>query len=181
MPDPDADLLGVAPDAPLSELKTAFRRAALAAHPDQNPHPDAARHFRRLADAYRSLEARALLREPPRPRREIGLVDRVGFLVGDLRSLVRRWPAERWNKRLDGLPAVVWAVSALEVLAEAWPGAPAPRVAPTVEGLTVALEAWSPPPLPGQWPAQARQRLADAAQAAENRLRALHRLEGRRA
>lgn len=179
MTDPDADLLRVAPDAPLAEVKKAFRKAALAHHPDQNPHPEAARHFRRLTEAYRSLEARALLREPPGPRREIPLSDQVGFVLGDVAALVRRWPADRWTRTVDGLPASVWVASVLDVMARCWPGPPTTPVRPTVEGITGSLEDWSRRrtefPLPHPLPRTAARALAAAVRAAERRLQALER------
>jgi curved DNA-binding protein CbpA len=178
--DSEEALLGVRPNAPLSEVKRAYRRAALAHHPDQNPHPEAARHFRRLTEAYRVLEARALVREPARPRREPSLSDQVGFVLGDVKALVRRWPPERWTTVVDGLPAAVWVASALEVLAQRWPGLPAPpSVAPTVAAITEVLAAWDDlrngsPLLPALPRSQARA-LSDAIRAAEERLRALDR------
>jgi len=180
MTDPEADLLKVSPDAPLADIKKAFRKAALAHHPDQNPHPEAARHFRRLTEADRSLEARALLREPPRSR-QVSLGDRVEFVLGDVRSMVRRWPADRWTKAVDGLPAVVWVTSALDVLAQAWPGAPAPvPTTATVDGIAQALEAWKDRltgwPLDNPLPRAQRRPLVAAVEAAEGRLKALERL-----
>jgi hypothetical protein len=170
----------VAPDAPLAEIKRAYRQAALAHHPDQNPHPEAARHFRRLTDAYRTLEARALLREPPRPRREPPLADRVAFVLADVRALVRRWPPERWTQPVDGLPAAVWVASVLEVLAQRWPGSPPPApVVPTVDGLSEALATWEDRitgwPLPPHLPRNQAKPLAEAVRAAGDRLRALDR------
>ncbi|HTH14097.1 MAG TPA: J domain-containing protein [Spirochaetia bacterium] len=177
--DSEASLLGVRSDAPLADIKRAYRKAALAHHPDQNSHPEAARHFRRLTEAYRALEARALVREPARPRREPSLSDRVGFVLGDVKLLVRRWPAERWATVVDGLPTAVWVASALEVLAQRWPGAPVPSVAPSVEGIAQALADWEDRrtgwPLPPTLARSQAKALADAVRAAEVRLRALDR------
>lgn len=180
MTDPEADLLKISPDAPLAEVKRAYRKAALAHHPDQNPHPEAARNFRRLTEAYRSLEARALLREPPKPKREVALADRVEFVLTDIRALVRRWPADRWTKAVDGLPAAVWVASALEVLARTWPGAPDPApVLPTVEAIASALDGWADRragwPIPTDLPRAQTRPLAEAVRAAEARLKALDR------
>jgi len=177
MPDPDAELLKVDPDAPLTDIKRAYRKAALAHHPDHSAHPEAARHFRRITEAYRALEARALVREPVR-QRQIPLGDRVSFLVGDLRSMVRRWPADRWAAPAYGLPAVVWVASALEVLARAWPGVPVPPpVTPTVGGIIEALEAWdvrlADAPIPPDLSRVSSRALEEAVAAAESRIRAL--------
>ena len=56
------DVLGVAPDASAAELKAAYRRGALACHPDTCAAPDAEARFRALADAY------CLLRDDARRR-----------------------------------------------------------------------------------------------------------------
>jgi hypothetical protein len=185
MSNPEADLLKVAADAGLEDLKKAYRRAALAHHPDQNPHPEAARHFRRITEAYRVLEARAAAKEPPRAPRVASPAERVGFLLADVRGLLRRWPADRWTGLFDGLPAGVWVISALEVLAEAWPGAPAPSPGvPTPEGVAEAVAAWSDRlarhPVPADLPRPRRRRLEAALSAAEDRLHALDRPPGRR-
>ena len=44
--------LGVAPDAPLADIRQAFRLKASQYHPDKNPSPDAPRHFRAVQEAY---------------------------------------------------------------------------------------------------------------------------------
>jgi|GEM_PF-2728007 hypothetical protein len=184
MSTPEADLLKVAATAGLDEIKRAYRKAALAHHPDQNPHPEAARHFRRITEAYRILEAAALQREP-RALRVIPLGDRVGYLLGDVGGLVRRWPADRWTRTVDGLPAGVWVASVLEVLAHRWPGSPPPAaVVPTPAGVAEALEAWAARlaafPLPQKLSrAQARD-LAAALNTAEQRLQVLDRAARRR-
>jgi curved DNA-binding protein CbpA len=50
------DLLGALPDDDAEGLRTAFRRAAKATHPDTNPdHPDAALRFRQLVRAHTIL------------------------------------------------------------------------------------------------------------------------------
>lgn len=48
-------LLGLAPGADVGEIKLAFRRLAMRWHPDRNPDPAAADHFRRLRAAFESL------------------------------------------------------------------------------------------------------------------------------
>lgn len=176
MSSPEADLLRVAADASLDELKRAYRKAALAHHPDQNPHPEAARHFRRLTEAYRLLAEKAEHRLPPRPPKPISPAQRVEFLLLDVRGLLRRWPVERWSQVSEGLPARVWVAGALEALLEAWPGAGFVSVDPTPEGLGRAVEAWTPRLTSEAIPAFSRQqtrRLTAVIEIAEARLRAL--------
>lgn len=50
------DVLGVAPDADESKLKTAYRKSALKHHPDKNAHdPSAAEKFKEISHAYEVL------------------------------------------------------------------------------------------------------------------------------
>lgn len=46
------DVLGVDEDASAEEIKAAYRRLAKRWHPDNNPSPEAARHFERIKKAY---------------------------------------------------------------------------------------------------------------------------------
>ena len=184
MSTPEADLLKVAADARLDEIKRAYRKAALVHHPDQNLHPEAARHFRRITEAYRILAARAQAREP-HPRREVPLDERIGFFLADVKALVRRWPRERWLEGVDGLPAGVWVTSALEVLTRRWPGASEPTSEPpTAEGVARSLAAWTLRieafPLPYPLPKPVARALQAALHDAELRLRAIDRIPRRR-
>jgi len=176
----EADLLRVSAGAGLDEIKKAYRKAALVHHPDHNPDPQAARHFRRLTEAYRILAEEAQRREPVRPKRRPTATQRMEFELSDLQSLVRRWPAPRWTQVVDGLPATVWVAGALEVLARAWPGAPEPEpVAPTLEAIVHALEGWPARmegwPLPSPLPRPLARSLSTVLDAAERRLQALDR------
>jgi len=179
MSTPEADLLKVASNAPLAEVKKAFRRQALALHPDHNADPAAARHFRSLTEAYRMMEAQALAREPRRPPRTIPLTERISFLLADIQSLVKRWPDERWTRVVDGLPGGVWLASVLEVLTTNWTETSETKgVVPTREGISQALVEGklrlTSRPLPGSLD-QHTSPLARAVRDAENRLRALER------
>ncbi|MBN9757761.1 Chaperone protein DnaJ [Pseudonocardia sp. Ae706_Ps2] len=60
-PGPDLyAVLGVDPNADQTQIRRAYRRQALALHPDRNPEPDATARFRAVADAY------AILADPVR-------------------------------------------------------------------------------------------------------------------
>lgn len=142
MPSPEAELLKVAPEAGLAEIKKAYRKAALLHHPDQNPDPQAGRHFRKLTEAYRLLSEQAQKREPVPARRTVPPHQRVEFLLADIRALVRRWPSERWAKKVDGLPAAVWVAGILDVLANIWPETRKPPAVPSQEGIAAALAGW---------------------------------------
>jgi Ca-activated chloride channel homolog len=48
-------ILGVAPQATLDDIRSAYRAAARRLHPDANSHPGAARQFRDIAEAYETL------------------------------------------------------------------------------------------------------------------------------
>lgn len=180
MSSPEADLLKVSAQAGLDEIKKAYRRAALVHHPDHNPDPHAARHFRRLTEAYRLLADQAQRREPPKPPKPISPADRLAFLLGDVRAMVRRWPAARWTRVVDGLPTVVWVAGALDVVAQTWPGLPATRpVTPTVEGIVESLDDWPDRmagwPLAAPLPRQTARALDQVLATVELRLRALDR------
>ncbi|KAI0306074.1 X-domain of DnaJ-containing-domain-containing protein [Multifurca ochricompacta] len=49
------DLLGVSIDVNETELKKAYRKAAMRYHPDKNPSPDAEEKFKEMSEAYRVL------------------------------------------------------------------------------------------------------------------------------
>jgi hypothetical protein len=49
------DILGVGPGAPLAEIKAAYRKKAMAFHPDVCKAPDAAQQFMKVNEAYRAL------------------------------------------------------------------------------------------------------------------------------
>lgn len=173
MPSPEADLLKLSPGAGLDEIKKAYRKAALVHHPDHNPDPHAARHFRRITEAYRLLSEAARTREPPRPR-EVSPAHRLSFLLSDLRSLAKRWPPERWARPVDGLPATVWVAGILDVLVQFKVGPTIP-IEPRTQAIAEALEAWGPAPeLPPLSRSEAKS-LTAALDAAEARLRALDR------
>ncbi len=48
-------ILGVAANAPLTEVKSAYRKKASLLHPDKNPSADAAAKFREIQEAYELL------------------------------------------------------------------------------------------------------------------------------
>lgn len=166
MPSPESDLLKVSPDAGLDEIKKAYRKAALVHHPDHNPDPHAARHFRRLTEAYLILSEAARVREPVR-RRTVPPHERISFLIADLRSLVNRWPAERWSRPVDGLPAAVWVAGILGVLGT--------RVEPHPAAIAEALAAWKPDPQGRPLSRTETKAWSLALDAAEARVRALDR------
>src|SRR3546814_12237359 len=47
--------LGIEPNAPLGDIRRAYRRQAKKLHPDANPSSDSTREFQRLNEAYRVL------------------------------------------------------------------------------------------------------------------------------
>ncbi|KAJ8600255.1 hypothetical protein CTAYLR_002005 [Chrysophaeum taylorii] len=53
--DEACELLGVPACAPPEAIKKAYKRAALATHPDKNPDPQAKAKFQRVAEAYKCL------------------------------------------------------------------------------------------------------------------------------
>jgi hypothetical protein len=164
-------LLKLKQGATAADLKRAYRRAALELHPDQNDDPAAAARFRAVTDAYRRLEPK--LAPPPK---KVSLQDRAVWFLADARMLMKRWSAERWQNVVDGLPAIVWLSSAIQVLAEQWPEHGPVPASPTVDGVSAALEAWAgwlelhPPPK-----GKSAQALTQTLEAAESRLKALNR------
>lgn len=175
MSSPEADLLKVAPNASLEELKRVYRKAALVHHPDQNPAPEAAHHFRRITEAYRFLAERAEKHAPPRSPQAVAPDQRLEFVLLDVRALLRRWSIDQWSRVVDGLPAAVWVAGALEAFTEAWPGEEWEAVLPSPDGVSRALEGLElrlSRPRPSFTRAQAR-KLAAVVDAAEARIRAL--------
>ncbi|KAJ2476115.1 hypothetical protein IWW56_005093 [Coemansia sp. RSA 2131] len=49
------ELLGVSSTASEAEIRTAYMKKALSAHPDRNPSPTATQEFQQIADAYYTL------------------------------------------------------------------------------------------------------------------------------
>ena len=68
------DVLGVASNATLEEIKQSFRRNAALFHPDRNPSVDAAARFREIKQAYSLLSDEAL-RESFDQKRQKQLLD----------------------------------------------------------------------------------------------------------
>ena len=49
------NILGIAENATIAEIKTAYRKKSLELHPDVNPSPDASKRFIEINNAYRAL------------------------------------------------------------------------------------------------------------------------------
>lgn len=56
-------ILGLAPDASAAEIKQAYRRMAMAWHPDRSKHPEATERFKQIRAAYEALQNREEMRE----------------------------------------------------------------------------------------------------------------------
>jgi hypothetical protein len=170
----DLALFHLDAEATLADLKRAYRQAALALHPDQNPDPAAAVRFRELTDAYRRLEGR--MTRPVSKKRSPQ--DRAVWFVAEAQSLVKKWPQERWETMVDGLPASVWLAGALDVLARWWQFPV--QVSETVPtDLKTKLDSWATwlthHTLSPRMPRSEAKTLGDALDAAETRLKALTR------
>lgn len=66
-------VLGVTKDSTLAEIKLAYRKKAMACHPDKNPSPTAKAEFIEIDTAYRMLsdptfKAKAAKQAPPKPK-----------------------------------------------------------------------------------------------------------------
>lgn len=76
-------IIGLAPTAPLAEIKSAYRKRASALHPDRNPSAQAHADFQQLQEAYEVLSdtakrrayddnrRRSLIEKPLETAREI--------------------------------------------------------------------------------------------------------------
>lgn len=56
-------ILGLAPDASAAEIKRAYRRMAMAWHPDRSKHPEATERFKQIRAAYEALQNREEMQE----------------------------------------------------------------------------------------------------------------------
>lgn len=83
------EVLGIARDADLREIRTAYRKLAKENHPDVNPSPDAAERMQRINWAYRVATEHAR-HEGPRVYR--GGAHRQASRVGRVRWFVRQRP-----------------------------------------------------------------------------------------
>ncbi len=105
------ELLDVEPDATLAELRSAYRRLALAVHPDRNPGDAfAGARFREVRSAYEVLSRECKRRDdiPLTPVR-IACVLVGGHLVGSLRVGASRVRRHRW------IPLSLWATRSCPV------------------------------------------------------------------
>jgi DnaJ-class molecular chaperone len=53
-------------NAPIEDVKKAYKRLALKCHPDKNPTPEAAEKFKRISEAYQ-----AIIDPPPQPQHQV--------------------------------------------------------------------------------------------------------------
>lgn len=94
--------LGLSRDASADDVRRAYRRAALALHPDKNSAPGAAEQFRRAARAFETLG-------DARRRREYDLIGAGGFFgSGDLTDEEEEEDAPAWDQEaFDAAPLKV--------------------------------------------------------------------------
>jgi DnaJ-class molecular chaperone len=99
------EILDVEPDATLAEVRRAYRKMALAVHPDRNPGDAfAGARFREVRTAYEALVRDVERRdEVPLAPIRIACVLVGGHLVGSLRVGLARVRRNRW------IPVTLWA------------------------------------------------------------------------
>lgn len=98
-------VLGVSPDADLKTITTAYRQAALKAHPDKNPGQEAAVLFARLTTAYRLLSDQAARNAYDRVRSVKEAQRRRHAALSAERQALRRELLEKedaWRRKREG-------------------------------------------------------------------------------